>query len=359
MSGDTQSKGATAAVMAAPQVRRFDYDVTNTVNVSCIDEVRSATREILYRTWPQASFDELWLAFHDFELLFNGRMPGCDTVYHDIQHTLDMTLATARLIAGYEISVDETERLGPDRAVLGIICALFHDSGYIRESVDREHRNGAELTNCHIARGAVIVSSYLQRIGLGAYAARAAEILHFTGYEKSLDQIVLDDPLDSMVGHLLGTGDLIAQMADRCYLEKCRDRLYLEFVLAGIAIDDSGNGTRTVRYQSGIDLLLQTPDFYRNVVKKRLDQDFNKAYRYVEALYNGQNPYLAFIERNIAYLEHIIETGEWPALRRSPRQSQTFLRSNRRTTEWTTTARTIPSPAVQTAFRRPPLQDHS
>lgn len=321
MSADTHSKGATAAIMAAPQVRRFDYDVTNTVNVSCIDEVRSATREILYQTWPGASFDELWLAFHDFELLFKGRMPGyegCDTVYHDIQHTLDMTLATARLLAGYEISVDQAEQLGPDRAVLGIICALFHDAGYIRESVDREHRNGAELTNCHIARGAVMVSSYLRRIGLGSYAARAAEILHFTGYEKPLDEIVLDDPLDSMVGHLLGTGDLIAQMADRCYLEKCRDRLYLEFVLAGIAIEDGDDGTRTVRYQSGIDLLLQTPDFYRNVVKKRLDQDFNKAYRYVEALYNGQNPYLAFIERNIAYLEHIIETGAWPALRRSP-----------------------------------------
>ena len=121
-----------------------------------------------------------------------------------------------------------------------------------------------------------------------------------------------------MIGHLLGTGDLIAQMADRCYLEKCRDRLYLEFVLAGIAVEANDDGTRVVRYQSGIDLLLQTPGFYREVVKKRLDHDFNKAYRYVEALFSGHNPYLAFIERNIAYLEHIIETGEWPALRRSP-----------------------------------------
>ena len=321
MNAETHSEGATAAVMTAPQVRRFDYDVTNTVNVSCIDEVRDATREILYTTWPRASFDELWLAFHDFELLFNGRMPdyaGCDTVYHDIQHTLDMTLATARLIAGYESTAVETERLGPDRVVLGIVCALFHDAGYIRDSADRKHQNGAELTRCHITRGGNFLKNYLPRIGLESAAARAAEILHFTGYEKPLDQIMLDNPLDSMLGHLLGTGDLIAQMADRCYLEKCRDRLYLEFVLADIAIEASDEGARTVRYQSGIDLLLQTPDFYRNVVKKRLDQDFNRSYRYVEALYDGRNPYLAFIERNIAYLEHIIETGEWPALRRSP-----------------------------------------
>ena len=48
-------------------------------------------------------FDKLWLAFYDFERLFTGRYPGylgCDTTYHDMQHTLDMTLALARLVAG-------------------------------------------------------------------------------------------------------------------------------------------------------------------------------------------------------------------------------------------------------------------
>jgi len=312
---------AASAVLATPQMRRFDYDVTNTVNVTDIGDVRAATREILYRVWPGAGFDELWIAFHDFELLFQGRLPGyegCDTVYHDIQHTLDMTLATARLLAGYELTADNGEHLGADRAVVGIICALFHDAGYIRESTDQKHRNGAELTSCHISRSSAWLYDYLPRIGLGHYAHQASEIVHFTGYEKAIDEIALDDPLDSMVGHLLGTADLIAQMADRCYLEKCRDRLYLEFVLAGVAVEEGDDGTRTVRYQSGIDLLLQTPDFYRNVVKKRLDQDFNRAYRYAEVMFDGANPYLAFIERNIAYLEHIIETGEWPALRRSP-----------------------------------------
>jgi len=304
-----------------PHLRRFDYDVTNTVNVSSVDEVRSTVRELFGRVWPASSFDSLWLAFHDFDLLFEGRMPGfkgCDTVYHDIQHSLDITLATARLCAGYELSVDASEQLGSDRAMLTVICALFHDSGYIRSTADPVHRNGAELTSCHVSRSATFLRRYLPTIGLRPDAHVAAEMVHFTGYEKPLDAINLDDPLDSMAGHLLGTADLIAQMADRCYLEKCRDRLYLEFVLADIAIHEGDSGRQRVRYQSGIDLLLQTPAFYRESVKQRLDTDFNKAYRYVEALYAGNNPYLAFIERNIAYLEHIIETGEWPALRRSP-----------------------------------------
>jgi hypothetical protein len=311
---------AETGVGSSPQVRRFEYDVTNTVDVSSIDDVRAAVTELYSELWPRACLDEVWLAFHDFERLFRGKIPGyegCDTVYHDIQHTLDMTLAMARLVVGYERTASEDDRLGAERAELGLICALFHDAGYIRNSTDQRYRNGAEVTKWHISRSAAWLKHYLPQIGMFPVARIAAEVVHFTGYEKKLEEIKLDNPKDSMLGHLLGTADLIAQMADRCYLEKCRDRLYLEFVLGGIAIEND-EGQQRVKYQSGIDLLLQTPVFYREVVKKRLDLDFNKAYRYVEAIFDGRNPYIEFIERNIAYLEYIIETGEWPALRRLP-----------------------------------------
>jgi hypothetical protein len=312
---------AQSVTLSPPHIRRYDYDVTNTVDVSSTSAVRDAIDKLFIDLWPGAELDEMWLAFHDFERLYRGTISGfqgCDTVYHDIQHTLDVTLAMARLIAGYESSVDAGERLGADRAVLGIICALYHDAGYIRDADDTEHSNGAEYTMCHVSRSATFLQGYMPEIGIGHMAQAAAEIVHFTGYEKSFAEIELADPLDSMVGHLLGTADLIAQMADRCYLEKCRDRLYLEFVLGGIAIEQDTAGMQHVRYQSGNDLLLQTPDFYKNVVKKRLDLDFNKAYRYIEAVFDGRNPYIEFIERNIAYLEFIIETDEWPALRRDP-----------------------------------------
>ena len=76
--------------------RRNDYDVTNTIQVSNPSAVRDAVHELFGRAFPGASFDKLWLAFYDFERLFTGRFPGyrgCDTTYHDVQHTLDMTLA--------------------------------------------------------------------------------------------------------------------------------------------------------------------------------------------------------------------------------------------------------------------------
>ena len=220
-------------------MRRFNFDVTNTIEVSSAETVRRAVCDLYAARWPQAPLDQLWLAFHDFERLYTGHMPGfegCDTVYHDIQHTLDVTLTMVRLMTGYERSADASEQLGPARALLGIICALFHDAGYIRESGDTRYHNGAEYTLCHVTRSATFLRNYLPRLGLSAVADIAAELVHFTGYEKQPADIELDDPLDSMTGHLLGTADLLTQMADRCYLEKCRDRLYPEFVLGGVAI---------------------------------------------------------------------------------------------------------------------------
>jgi hypothetical protein len=52
---------------------------------------------------------------------------------------------------------------------------------------------------------------------------------------------------------------MMAQMADRCYLEKCRDRLYPEFVLGGVAVSRWQRGELKVIYGSGLDVLRSTP----------------------------------------------------------------------------------------------------
>ncbi|MDZ7645215.1 MAG: hypothetical protein U5K76_14050 [Woeseiaceae bacterium] len=304
------------------QDRRNDYDVTDTVQVSSPAAVRNAVRDLFAATFPGAPFDKLWLAFYDFERLFTGKYPGykgCDTTYHDMQHTLDMTLALARLVAGHEKSAEPEDRLGASRAQMTIITSLFHDSGYIRHAErDSDFHNGAEFTLHHVSRSADFLRRYLPELGLGRDAAVASMIVHFTGYELDLDNIELDDPRDAICGHLLGTADLIAQMADRCYLEKCRDRLYKEFVLGGIAIENSRPGQYSVRYESGQDLLRKTPEFVQHVLRTRLQSKFNRAYRYVEPLYDGQNPYIEAIRNNMAHLKRILRTGDWMLLRRRP-----------------------------------------
>ncbi len=303
------------------ELRRNDYDVTNTVQVSSAAAVATAVGELFARSWPGASFDRVAVAFEEFDKLFTGRMPGyhgVDTVYHDLQHSLDMTLAMARLMVGYEGSVEASQRFGAERAVMALVTSLFHDSGYIREFDDRKHHNGAEFTLYHVTRSARFLARFLPTIGMDSWVSIATRVVHFTGYEVELSQIQLPDPRDRKLGHLLGTADLIAQMADRCYLEKCRDRLYPEFVLGGIAAVPGSNGTLQVRYSSGLDLLRQTPRFVRETRAQRLEGEFEHAYRYIEPLFDGQNPYLEAIDRNLGFLDRVLRTERWPMLRRNP-----------------------------------------
>lgn len=211
------------------QYRRSDYDVTNTVQVSSVAAVKRAVEELFTQTWPDGNVERLGTTFTDFGRLFSGQFPGyygCDTVYHDVQHSLDDTLAMARLLAGYERTHAPEQRLGAERALLGLVVALFHDAGYIRQTDDTQHRNGAEFTLTHVGRSARFLARYLPSINMAEWVPVATQIVHFTGYELPFDQIRLDDPRDRKVGHLVGTADMMAQMADRCYLEKCRDRLY-------------------------------------------------------------------------------------------------------------------------------------
>jgi hypothetical protein len=302
-------------------LRRNDYDVTNTVQVSSTAAVSTAVRELFTETWLGEPFDKVAVAFEDFDKLYTGRMPGyhaVDTVYHDRQHSLDMTLAMARMLVGYERTVEPRMRVGGARAAMSLVTSLLHDAGYIREYDDVEHQNGAEFTLYHVTRSARYLARYLPMIGMEEWVPVATRVVHFTGYEIKLKEIQLADPRDRKLGHLLGTADLIAQMADRCYLEKCRDRLYPEFVLGGIAASPRNDGTMQVRYSSGLDLLRQTPNFVRDTFVDRLQGEFEHAYRFLEPMFSGKNPYLEAIDRNLDYLSTVLRTQRWPMLRRNP-----------------------------------------
>ncbi|MCW8963802.1 MAG: hypothetical protein OQL16_08405 [Gammaproteobacteria bacterium] len=301
--------------------RRNEYDVTNSIRVTDYEQVRTAVQNIYKSRYPRASFRPIHKAFDTFNSLFTGKYPGyhcCDTLYHDIQHTLDVTLAVTRLIDGHDKSNSGKGRLGPKRAALGIITALFHDSGYIRTLRDSRHVNGAEYTPTHVARSAKFLKKLMPEFGMAEYADTAARIVHFSGYEIPLESIQVEDPKDRIIGQLLGTGDLIAQMSDRCYLEKCRDRLYPEFVLGGIAKRQDANGNDILIYESAIDLLYKTPSFYRLSVRKRLEYFFDSCYMYAAAHFDGIDPYMKELEFNIRYLEGLIGSNSLHLLRRRP-----------------------------------------
>ncbi|MBI2314161.1 MAG: HD domain-containing protein [Betaproteobacteria bacterium] len=298
--------------------RRSDHDVTDRVKVTDPGVVRDEIQRIYQDLYQSEPAEVLTRSFNDAARFFRGDQPGylpCDTGYHNIQHTLDVTLAMARLMDGYERFRNGRELLGRELYKLGIITALFHDIGYIREQNDAA-RNGAEYTRIHVSRGASFLEEYLPKIGLPQMAPVAAKLIHFTGYEIPVDQIEVPAPIYRLLGNLLGSADIVAQMADRCYLEKCRDLLYPEFVVGDIVRRRTPDGGYEVMFNSAQDLVFKTPAFYQGAIK-RLNEHLSGVYRCAEKHFGGQNLYLEELNKNIRYAERVAKEQDISLLRRT------------------------------------------
>jgi hypothetical protein len=302
------------------QPRQSHYDVTNTVMISDPRAVQREVLRLLRRNYPKASLAPVRKAFDTFTRIYSGTLPGyhgCDTWYHDAQHSLDCTLAMARLLDGHERTAASRDRLGHRRMRLGVISALFHDVGYIRRVDETQFRNGAELTLCHVTRSGEFLAEFLPTVGFKAEAQLARRLVHYTGYEMPLDSIRVSGSKDRRLGFLLGTADLMAQMADRNYPEKCREFLYHEFVACGLAGEARPGKVQPI-YSSPDDLLRKTPEFARKIFNDRLDGYFQGAYRYIEDHFGGANPYLAEIRRHIDFIRQAVDRGSLTLLRRQP-----------------------------------------
>ena len=300
--------------------RRSNYDVTNLVNTTDPTAVYREVDRIFVTLYPSAPSRILQRSFRDLARLHHGEYPGyraCDTSYHDLQHTLDVTLAMARLMDGYERSPDCPVALGPRLFGLGVVTALFHDVGYLRRASDTRHKNGAEYTLRHISRGAKFLGEYLNHIGMANLAQAASQIIHFTGYERSVQHIKVQKPVFRLLGNMLGSADIIAQMSDRCYLEKCRDRLFPEFVEGGLAARSEGDARTSVQFKSAEDLVVKTPVFYRTAMA-RLNDQLAGAYRYAERHFGGRNIYIETIDRNIQFAIEVARRRDLSLLRRTP-----------------------------------------
>jgi hypothetical protein len=300
--------------------RRNNFDVTNRVETTDLGAVNREVSRIFLELYPDGSTQIIDRSFIDVGRLFNGEYPGyraCDTEYHDLQHTLDVTLAMVRLMDGYERCHERSEPIGSRLFGFGVITALLHDIGYLRHAHDTRHRQGAEYTLRHVSRGAKFVEHYMEKLGMKDLAPIAKKILHFTGYERPVYTIRVPNLMFRMLGNMLGTADIIAQMSDRCYLEKCRDRLFPEFVAGGLAAKDATDRRRSVQFRSKEELLKRTPNFYRTA-SLRLNEQLGGALSYVQQHFGGQNLYLEEINKNIQYAEAIAREGDLSLLRRHP-----------------------------------------
>jgi hypothetical protein len=296
-------------------------DVTGTVNMASPGAVADATCSILASRFT--GFDEVVLrdGFIDIEDIFWGRYPGylcCDTPYHDLRHSMSTALAMARLVDGYEaIHGAEAPVLGGELATLGVLLALFHDVGFIRKLSEAGTR-GACLIREHEQRSVDFMRPYLAQGPLAKYA-ELAELIHSTNFARNTNDTFKGlAPLLVDLGKMLGTSDLISQLAGRYYLERCRYFLYEEFVIAGTDRMTNANGETVILYATPEDLLRKTPGFVDHLVKPRLENDFSHAYRYIAAHFGGDDPYARAMQRNQDFLRGAIADNDFSRLARKP-----------------------------------------
>lgn len=297
--------------------RRNEYDVTNRIKVSDSTAVRNEIIALAKATYNDVDETIITNLFNLFEDLFSGNYQDFnqyDTVYHDQQHSLDVTLCAARHFIGHD--KHSNLQFGYGGFIIGIATALFHDAGYIRSRQDKES-NGAVYTKTHVSRGADFIQAHVSNIVGDEVAEIASRIVHFTGYEIPYNRISIKNIQEKLIGTMVASSDILAQMADRCYIEKCRDRLYPEFVLGGMTVDASKKQDFVI-YQSAHDMLYKTPEFYHVTTKNKLNETFNKAYKYLEDFFDGENPYIDSADSNIKYLEDALKAHDLDRLRRRP-----------------------------------------
>lgn len=290
-------------------IRRNHYDVTDRVFVADPRIVREEVCVLLRRMEPGIDLRPVERAFDVFCRLYAGTLPGylgCETWYHDAQHSLDCALVMARLLDGHERGAADG-RMGGRRAQLGVIAALFHDAGYIRKSTDEE-QHGAQFTLFHVRRSGDFLAEFLPSVGLVPEGPLAEQLVHFSGYEMALDRIQVHHPLDRRLGFMLGSADVLAQMSDRCYLEKCRDFLYPEFEICGLAGAPQPGGAKPL-YASREELLHKTPEFYDKIWKERMDGYFESVHRHAATHFGGRNRYLEEIQGHLRRLREVLRTN--------------------------------------------------
>jgi hypothetical protein len=130
-------------------------------------------------------------------------------------------------------------------------------------------------------------------------------MIHCTGVDAALNVIPFQSEIEKIVGHALGTSDLLGQMAAEDYVEKL-PVLYLEFAEATQFSRDKPH--IVAMFSSAADLMQKTPAFWEKYVQVKLSRDFGGLYRFLSEPYpSGPNYYWDRVEANIKKLRQ--QTG--------------------------------------------------
>lgn len=239
-------------------------------------------------------------AMVDLVRLFGGEYPGflaSNTSYHNLEHTNGVVLAMARLLHG--LYLDDGVRFSGSQLLVGLLAAMFHDTGLLQKDAEKEG-SGARHMVGHEQRSIVLAAEYMQEHGFSdEEVANCGTIIMATALGQSLEEIPFCDQTTALLGKVMGAADLLAQMADRAYLEKL-PLLYREFVEAGVK-----------GYDSELDLFSKTMDFYCSLAQPRLQRELGNVQRVLSSHFQvrwgiERDLYAEEINSNLVYLQKLL-----------------------------------------------------
>ena len=211
-------------------------------------------------TVQEELFDQV---YWDIKKLFTGQYPGyraSNTKYHDLEHTHLVVLAVTRLMHGCFLS---GHTFIAENLFLGFTAALFHDVGLI-QAQSEQHGSGAVFTLGHEERSIAFMRCYMEEKRFPQQTIKdCAALIQCTILGTQLKDIPFRNGEIELLGKIVGSADLLGQMADRCYLEKLL-LLYKEFEEA-----------KMPGFDSELDLLQKTESFYESIAQQRLKYDFS------------------------------------------------------------------------------------
>jgi len=275
--------------------RLFESGATDTA----IDEILFLTTQI-QPTFHTAALRQL---HDDITRLFTGSYPGfqaSNTRYHNLVHTCSVALATTRLLHGLACSARE---ISIPVMELAIYSAYFHDAGLLRTATDQA-RTGAIYTRNHEERSIAFMTQYLRGNNLPEFLSHhCPSVIRCTDLTLAPDHIAFPSPEARLAGYVLGSADILAQMADRYYLER------LTFLFE----EHRDGGLQT--YHSAIELMQNTMSFYHNTIIKRLEKAFTKISDALQVHFRerwqiNENLYYTNIAKNLDYLKTILDLCE-------------------------------------------------
>lgn len=248
--------------------------------------------------FPGASSSWLDTIFRDVERCFRGEHPDylpIDLRYHDLEHTLQATVCCVALLEGrHRVGVEP--RIDARQFQLAVAAVLLHDTGYLKLRHDTVG-TGAKYTFCHVLRSCSFAASYLPTLGVRDVEIEAVlGAINCTGPAKEISRLHFREPVERIIGCVLGTADFLGQIAAADYPDEL-EILFREF-------EESDNflalpPERRV-FKSAEELIERTPAFWEQFVVPKLEGDFQGVYRFLAKPFpDGDNPYLVAAENNI------------------------------------------------------------